>query len=397
MSQAAIFFAKLATSKKGRNIIIAIVAFILACMLLLCLGAGTLLSVFAVLGQGDKLYYPLINSTKIAEDFDPDRIIVHTYEVEVEKERPVLDKFGFPKRDEDGNIIKEKYTEIETRTEEIESPHMGVDFEARAGSYVVASSGGTVTSVYFDETEGNVVEMYHSELHYKTRYLHLDMVLVSAGDELIMGQPIGKIGLSGECTPYRDSKENLHFEVEDDNGKIDPSSVLHKWDKQYRDIPALLIKDIAGNEWADWMESEIDPDNITWNGENYLWPLPGHSYISSGFGYRDLDEDGELDDFHSGLDIPAASGTPIYAAAPGIVSTKAHWSYGTCVKVSVDSQTINIYGHMSARAEGITDGVMVQAGDLLGYVGNTGNVTGFHLHFEVDVAGSATDPIPYFG
>ena len=56
----------------------------------------------------------------------------------------------------------------------------------------------------------------------------------------------------------------------------------------------------------------------------------------------------------------------------------------------------NIYGHMIARAEGITDGASVVAGQLIGYVGSTGNSTGNHLHFEVNVDGQPVDPKPFF-
>lgn len=400
MSHPALLVLKAASSKQGRKVIGAVLVFLMGLLILFCIAMTALISSFAVLCRGNELYYPLINSNRIVEPYDPDRIIRHEYEVEIEKERPVLDENGVPKLDENGDIIMETYTETETRVEEIESPHMGADFEARAGSYVVASCGGTVTAMYSTETDGNVITIFHPEAHYSTRYMHLSSTLVAVGDEIVMGQPLGKVGTTGECTPYRETEEDVgrvHFEVlTENNEQIDPAPLLHRWGA-YLDIPTMLVQEVAGSEWADWMVSEIADSDIVWNGEAYMWPVPGHTALSSDFGYRDLDHDGVLENFHSGIDIPAAAGTPIYAAAPGIVSTKAHWSYGICVKISVDGQTVNVYGHMSARAEGITDGVMVQAGDLIGYVGSTGNSSGNHLHFEVDVSGEATDPKPFFG
>lgn len=400
---------KAASSKSGRKIITGILVFVLAAILFLFVAVAALLGVLSVLSRGNELYYPLINSSRITEPFDPDRIIIHKYEVEVEKEiqveveRPLLDSSGKPLLDAAGRPIThlvvetQTVTVIEEREERIESPHLGVDFNAREGSYVVACCGGVVTRVYSDEEEGNVVEIEHSEAHCTTRYLHLENLLVAVGDELVMGQPIGKVGLSGECTPYRDSTANVHLEILDERGEPqNPAGILKAWGN-YLDIPTALVKEVAGAEWADWMVSEILPGDIVWNGEAYMWPVPGWTNLSSGFGYRDLDHDGEKENFHSGLDIPAPAGTPIYAAAPGVVSTKAHWSYGVCVKISVDGQTVNVYGHMQSRAEGIADGVMVETGQLLGYVGSTGNSTGNHLHFEVDVGGRAVDPTPYFG
>ena len=385
--------AKLATTKTGRKIIASVLLFLLGVVLVITAAIEALFAALIALSANTDLYYPLINSIRITEPYDPDRVIIHEYEVEVEKMRPVLDEDGEPMLNEDGEVIMETYIETEIRREEIESPHWGVDFEVREGSYVVACAGGIVKRVYHDDDEGNVVEIEHVDAKNITRYLHLESVLVSAGQDVILGQPLGKVGVSGECTPYRESETNVHLEVLDAGGEpIDPVGVLKPW-RQYLDIPTELVKEIAGAEWQDWMASEIEGD-IVWNGEAYMWPVPGHTRISSPFGSREMD--GEQEN-HSGIDIPAPAGTPIYAAAPGVVSTNAHWSYGICVKVSVDGQTTNVYGHMLARAEGITDGVQVEAGQLIGYVGSTGNSTGNHLHFQVNVNGHAVDPMPYFG
>ena len=384
---------KLASSKTGRKVIGGVLLLLLGLVVLFVVCFGSLFAVLMGLSLNGDLYYPLINSTRITEPYDPDPVIIHEYEVEVEKTRPVLDEEGNPVLDEDGEVVTETYTETEIRREEIESPHWGVDFEVREGSYVVACAGGVVKRVYHDDEEGNVVEIEHADAKNTTRYLHLENVLVSVGQDVILGQPLGKVGLSGECTPYRESETNVHLEVLDASGEpIDPAGVLKPWG-QYLDIPTELVKEVAGAEWQDWMVSEIEGD-IVWNGEAYMWPVPGHTRISSPFGSREMDGEQES---HSGIDIPAPAGTPIYAAAPGVVSTNAHWSYGICVKVSVDGQTTNVYGHMLARAEGITDGVQVEAGQLIGYVGSTGNSTGNHLHFQVNVNGHAVDPMPYFG
>lgn len=70
-----------------------------------------------------------------------------------------------------------------------------------------------------------------------------------------------------------------------------------------------------------------------------------------------------------------------------MVSTNNHWTYGISVKISHGSGLATIYGHMSARA--VNDGDYVTQGQLIGYVGSTGNSTGNHLHFETTLNGAA--------
>ncbi len=142
-----------------------------------------------------------------------------------------------------------------------------------------------------------------------------------------------------------------------------------------------------------WVAQNDNPA-AEYTGGQFQWPLPGYTRRSSEFGSRMLNG---KPDFHYGIDIPAPAGTKIYAAADGVVSFTAHWSYGTCVKVSHGGGLVTIYAHMSARAEGLQAGDTVARGQLLGYVGCTGNAFGNHLHFEVDVNGKATDPLPYLG
>ena len=382
---------KLASSKTGRKVIGGVLLLLLGLVVLFVVCFGSLFAVLMGLSLNGDLYYPLINSTRITEPYDPDRVIIHEYEVEVEKTRPVLDEEGNPVLDEDGEVVTETYTETEIRREEIESPHWGVDFEVREGSYVVACAGGVVKRVYHDDEEGNVVEIEHADAKNTTRYLHLENVLVSVGQDVILGQPLGKVGLSGECTPYRESETNVHLEVLDASGEpIDPAGVLKPWG-QYLDIPTELVKEVAGAEWQDWMVSEIEGD-IVWNGEAYMWPVPGHTRISSPFGSREMD--GEQEN-HSGIDIPAPAGTPIYAAAPGVVSTNAHWSYGICVRINHGNGYQTMYAHMSGIV--VSRGEYVEKGELIGFMGSTGRSTGTHLHFEIYINGTRVNPMGYVG
>lgn len=124
----------------------------------------------------------------------------------------------------------------------------------------------------------------------------------------------------------------------------------------------------------------------------FAWPLPGYLTLTSKYGWRTLYGRSE---FHLGTDIPAPRGTPIQAAKTGKVTTStSHWSYGNYVVVTHSDGTQTLYAHMSQRA--VSVGQVVSQGQVIGYVGSTGNSTGNHLHFEVWVNGKRTNAENYF-
>ena len=117
----------------------------------------------------------------------------------------------------------------------------------------------------------------------------------------------------------------------------------------------------------------------------YFWPVGG-GYISAYFG------DGRG---HKGLDIAAPYGTPIYAAESGTVTRAGNKydGYGNCVMISHADGNVTVYGHMSSVA--ISYGDYVVRGQLIGYVGSTGDSTGNHCHFEVRSGSYYNDPSDY--
>ena len=129
----------------------------------------------------------------------------------------------------------------------------------------------------------------------------------------------------------------------------------------------------------------------------FICPLKSYSRISSEYGWRKNPVSG-VNKLHAGIDIAAAGGTPIYAAASGYVQV-AGWSsggYGNYViiyhgKMSDGNTYSTLYGHM--RSVATSAGKYVKQGELIGYVGSTGNSTGNHLHLEVWKGGSKANAV----
>lgn len=139
----------------------------------------------------------------------------------------------------------------------------------------------------------------------------------------------------------------------------------------------------------------IQPGNMPAGTGLLQWPLPETFKITSGFGERIDPFTGEHS-FHTGTDIAAPEGTPILAAADGTVSianATDPWGggYGYYTKVDHGSGLETLYAHCSVIC--VLPGQTVQQGEVIGYVGSTGNSTGNHLHFEVWVDGVRTNPL----
>jgi len=136
----------------------------------------------------------------------------------------------------------------------------------------------------------------------------------------------------------------------------------------------------------------------------WKWPMDG--VITQGFGctsypFEPYEPSCPSKHFHSGLDIAADYGTPVHAADGGIVhnfTMGCSWGsgrggYGRYVVIVHAGGFTTLYGHLSSWAVG--DGVQVDKDTVIGYEGSTGNSTGPHVHFEMDLAGMPVDPLAY--
>ncbi len=155
----------------------------------------------------------------------------------------------------------------------------------------------------------------------------------------------------------------------------------------------LLAPDLVQAEQARTSEvfSGVSPRPL-WEG---LFGLPLASIrITSIFGGRRSYNEGPVSGFHAGLDLGGANGTPIYAPAAGrIVLAEKLVVRGNAVIVDHGLGVFTGYWHQSQLA--VQVGQTVQRGDIIGYVGDTGLVSGPHLHWEMRVGGIAVDPMQW--
>lgn len=154
-----------------------------------------------------------------------------------------------------------------------------------------------------------------------------------------------------------------------------------------------LISAMGSDVTKLWQKLGINFGSGAFGEGGMMWPTDSQS-ITSYFGGRDS-PGGIGSTNHMGIDIGASEGTPIYAAMPGTVTT-AGWygGYGNAVIIDHGGGMQTLYGHMSAV--GTSPGMNVMPGQVIGFVGSTGNSTGPHLHFSVIQDGQWLDPLAFF-
>ena len=181
--------------------------------------------------------------------------------------------------------------------------------------------------------------------------------------------------------PEQQTDYILHITVS--SKTVDELAELYNFTQDQNDILHELLSD----EMRPTLLALCGGIGIIEDGE-LCWPLPGHTYISCNFG----DDDAYGNSGHRGTDIPAPEGTPILAAHSGTVIISG-WnnSYGNQVLLDNGAGLSTRYAHMTQTA--VAAGEAVTAGQVIGYVGNTGDSTGFHLHFEVMQNGVRVNPL----
>lgn len=170
-------------------------------------------------------------------------------------------------------------------------------------------------------------------------------------------------------------------------------------DAQLASVRNLIQQRLAAAEAARQAAQQASSDEGGGGSDdNYVqgtgamgWPCSGP--ITSPFGYRTHPIFGTTI-FHAGIDIGVDYGTPIHAADSGVVVYSGWISgYGNAVIIDHGGGISTLYGHNQSLA--VSEGQSVSKGSVIAYAGSTGNSTGPHCHFEVDVNGSPVNPMGY--
>jgi len=180
----------------------------------------------------------------------------------------------------------------------------------------------------------------------------------------------------------RDIRRNDNFQImyevfEDDDGKVFETGNIIFADLKLSGVNnSLYYFDKKNNE------GHYDENGKSVKKALMKTPING-ARLSSAFGMRKHPIDG-YNKMHRGTDFAAPKGTPIMASGDGVIK-RARWcgGGGNCVKIRHNSTYQTIYAHMLKFGRGIREGVRVKQGQIIGYVGSTGNSTGPHLHYEV--------------
>lgn len=133
----------------------------------------------------------------------------------------------------------------------------------------------------------------------------------------------------------------------------------------------------------------------TYVGGKFMWPLPAaNNVVTCKYGMR-VHPVTKKYKLHTGIDLRASTGTKVYAANAGTVTTSGYSSaWGNYIIINHGGGYTTLYAHLSRR--NVSKGAKVKQGDVIGLSGNTGYSTGPHLHFEINKNGSSYDPLTEF-
>lgn len=206
--------------------------------------------------------------------------------------------------------------------------------------------------------------------------------------------------VKGELEEKRQEKVDKMNDLETQISELEEASKLltEKRKQAISDIDNEVAKVI--NEVAEQIQNGTAS---TFTGTEFAYPTPGFTIITTSFGevYNLVDPAGSA---HTGTDIAGAgiNCTPIYAIQSGVVTTSGYSNYGYGNYIIINhgecvdnnSSYISLYGHCSSLV--VKEGETVEKGQLIAYVGTTGNSTGPHLHLEIRENGQRVDPLKFF-
>ena len=261
-----------------------------------------------------------------------------------------------------------------------EYSHRGDDLCAAEGTEIYAAADGVVLAAQEHYSYGNFVEIDHGTdangLHWGTLYAHMQSCAVQVGQTVTAGQVIGYLGHTGNTTGNA-----CHFEMQVNGTLVEPryftayggSDAAELTQEKADEILAEAVRRAASDQVTADDEAALSGVDL------FTLPVAPPPQVS---GY-------DPENGHPGIDFAAEEGAEVYAVAGGIVTAAAYdvekGNYVVLDHGGLETE----YQHMKSLL--VSAGQAVIQGQVLGYVGSTGNSTGPHLHFEARQDGAPAD------
>ena len=312
------------------------------------------------------------------------------------------------------NELNESISALEGEIDRADAEHEATFEKLKVRLRALYTAGGDLTTleILLDSTSLRDFSMRREAVQRFTEHDKLLMEEIQAYMEETQAQRdllnVQKAELAEEKKDLEKKQEELRVLEEENQRLIDELNVKsaeqaalvaknEKESKQYLSEINKLIADRNAQQARDDAAKQqassggsVSPSGSGLGSVSFKWPLPGY-----GYGYITQKYGGMYSGVpHKGLDIGAPYGTPIVAAESGqVLSAEYHWSWGNNVLVWHNGTYSTRYAHCSSMC--VSPGQYVQKGQIIGYVGSTGQSSGNHLHFEVYKNGTRVNPSNY--
>jgi murein DD-endopeptidase MepM/ murein hydrolase activator NlpD len=274
--------------------------------------------------------------------------------------------------------LAEAQAEIDTQNADIDNRLRAMYMNGEMGMLDIILSSASISE--FMAAADMVQKIYESDVRLlesmEGQYAAIDAQkreLEALRQELVSKQT-ARVNKQNEIAADKNTVALARVEVSEENKRL--SQMIDDLNEAANRITAEILRKMSSKEFI---------------GGVLLWPVPGHSNITSAFGNR-VHPILHVPKMHTGIDISCPKNTPILASNGGTV-IMAGWnnSYGNVVMIDHGGKIVTLYAHNTSLA--VSEGDIVAQGQTIAYAGMTGSATGNHCHFEVRINGEYKDPM----